>query len=143
MLRVRLSNRHLLTWSPDVLRDQGRYRRLPVEAWRFLECLDDDSADHVAIATYDDDNAGWFRCTVLHGTLHMQGTWVNAEHRLRGVATALWEHTLDVLRPEAVTGHVVSNGGTALIRKMKRARPAIDWFVRGLDVYHPRARAAI
>ncbi len=84
MIAIRTTSRHFLTYTPDALRDDGRYRKLSTESWDFLSALADEDARHVTLATEDGDLVGWFRCTVVRGLLYAQGTWVSKTYRRQG-----------------------------------------------------------
>jgi hypothetical protein len=139
---VRRSARHLLTYSPDALRDTGLYKRLELDEWDFLSGLADEDASDVFIAKADGVIVGWMRCT-LSGrknskkrVLYAQGTWVAIPFRREGLAFKLWEMAIRRHRPVAVSGATVSRGGHRLIQKLKKTHPDIEWSVFGRSRFH-------
>jgi hypothetical protein len=125
-LRIRISRNSILTYSPDGLRDTGKFRQLPVDAWEFLDCLADDDATHVVEARNGRQLVGWLRVTKTRGgLLYAQGTWVSAVYRRQGIAQQLWGRALKALKPKVIEVSTVSEGGRALVRRLRDQHPHV------------------
>jgi len=120
---IRLSKRSILTYSYSALEQTGRHKQLPADAWDFLSCLVDEDASHAATVYEAGRLIAWLRVTKVRSTLFAQGTWVDKEHRRRGLGKALWQHTLERLRPRYVEVSVVSQEGAALVKSLRREYP--------------------
>jgi len=131
MIKYRLSTNHFLTWSPQGLLDSRKYRRLDPKAWGFLSALEDDLASHAITATANKQLVGWLRCSVgppfEEGELFAQGTWVEESYRGLHVASILWDKALNAFKPTLVHVTTVSEGGKALIQRVHRRYPEIDF----------------
>lgn len=65
--------------------------------------------------------------TAATGTYYAYGTLVRGQRA--GIGTLLWCHLIAAVSPKRVSVDTVTDGGHALIARMRRAFPAISWSV--------------
>jgi len=115
--------------------DAGNYhtavtppRQLSRAAKRFWKKCDLAPAEGAVIATCDGQVVGFFRYyTDWPGakTLLAAGTWVDPEHRSRGLAKRMWKLAITNFRPKVINAVAVSEGGHSLVLAVKKLFPRI------------------
>lgn len=83
--------------------------KLPKGAYKFSKQLKDQDveADNTIIATYEGELIGYFRYGRYDKIVYGCGTWVQANHRRKGLASRMWKFMVSKEKPKAI--HVITS----------------------------------
>lgn len=96
------------------------------------EFLADGASDGVFIAKAAGHVLGWLRYYWYPDEKRLQaaGTWVEPEHRCKGVAQAVWGKAMRAYAPKRVTITTVTKEGRHLVGSIVRWFPRVEFDVR-------------
>jgi len=96
--------------------------KLPKGAYKFSKQLKDQSveADNTIIATCEGKLIGYFRYDTSGEIIYGCGTWVQANHRRKGLASLMWKFMIRKDQPKAIHVITSSRNGAKLVNSLTK-----------------------
>ena len=96
--------------------------KLPKGAYKFSKNLKDldVGADNTIIATYEGKLVGYFRYGKHRKVIYGSGTWVQAKHRRKGLASRMWKFMVRKEKPKEISVVTSSRKGARLVDSLEK-----------------------
>jgi len=97
-------------------------KALPKGAYKFSKQLKDQyvDADNAIVAYFEGEVIGYFRYGKDNKTVYGCGTWVQAKHRRKGLASRMWKFMVDKDKPKHIHVITSSRNGAKLVDSLTK-----------------------